>query len=153
VPPAANPNHLGVVGGDTAGFPNGRRLADDVFDIELKGVAGAAYPLFHPAFKPDPLAAQLGDGVDANDVPFRAAFPYVALAHEGTVNYPFNSQTGGGAQAAGGGQPGMPRTGATDSSHLADFYIPLLTLASLLGAFAVIGGWAVRRRAGRGADR
>jgi hypothetical protein len=153
MPPAANPNRLGVVGGDTAGFPNGRRLADDVFDIELKGVAGAAYPLFHPAFKPDPLAAQLGDGVDANDVPFRTAFPYVALPHEGTVNYPFNSQTGGGAQAAGGGQPGMPRTGATDSSHLADFYIPLLTLASLLGAFAVIGGWAVRRRAAPGADR
>ena len=67
VPPAAKPNSLGVVGGDLAGFPNGRRLADDVTDISLKAVAGAAYPLFHPDFKADPLAAQLGDGVDAND--------------------------------------------------------------------------------------
>lgn len=63
----------------------GRRLADDVFDVEVKGAAGAAYPLFHPDFQPDPLAAQLGDGVDENDVPFRAAFPYLALAHCNTV--------------------------------------------------------------------
>src|SRR5207248_4353942 len=70
VAPSANPNSLGVVGGDLAGFPDGRRLADDVTDIELKAVAGAAYPLFHPDFKPDPLAAQLADGLDATDVPF-----------------------------------------------------------------------------------
>lgn len=72
---------MGVSGGDIAGFPNGRRLADDVFAIEVQGVAGAAYPLFRPEFKPDPPASQLGDGVDTNDVPFRATFPYVPLAH------------------------------------------------------------------------
>ncbi|MEO6456682.1 MAG: DUF4331 domain-containing protein, partial [Chloroflexia bacterium] len=85
VPPSAQPNSLGVLGGDMAGFPNGRRLADDIVDASIKVMAGAAYPLFHPDFKPDPLAAQLGDGVDTNDVPFRNVFPYVGLAQCNTV--------------------------------------------------------------------
>lgn len=88
VAPAANPNSLGVVGGDTQGFPNGRRLADDVTDIEIKAVAGAAYPLFHPTFTPDPLAAKLGDGVDANDAAFRTTFPYLALPWNGYDSKP-----------------------------------------------------------------
>lgn len=83
IAPAARENSLGVVGGDTAGFPNGRRLADDVTDIALKVVAGAAYPLFHPEFTPDPLAAKLGDGVDRNDKSFRTSFPYIALPWSG----------------------------------------------------------------------
>lgn len=88
VAPAATPNNLGVVGGDTQGYPNGRRLADDVVDISLKAVAGAAYPLFHPEFVPDPLAGQLGDGVDANDLSFRTSFPYLALPHGGFESMP-----------------------------------------------------------------
>ena len=67
-----------MVAGDVAGFPNGRRLADDVVDVSLKAVAGAAYPLFNPGYVPDPLAGRLGDGVDANDKPFMSSFPYVA---------------------------------------------------------------------------
>jgi hypothetical protein len=72
---AANPspNRFGVIGGDTAGFPNGRRLADDVTDASLRVVGGF--------LKGNRLP--LGDGVDANDVPFRAAFPYVAPPHAG----------------------------------------------------------------------
>src|SRR6185312_8457559 len=64
VPPSATPNRMGVLGGDIQGYPNGRRLNDDVVDISLQALAGAAYPLFHPDFKADPLAGQLGDGVD-----------------------------------------------------------------------------------------
>jgi hypothetical protein len=79
VAPAANENRFGVLAGDLAGFPNGRRLADDVVDIELRVIAGA---LLSPA-KNIPL----GDGVDRNDKPFRSQFPYVALANDG-----FNSQ-------------------------------------------------------------
>ncbi len=75
VAPAANPNRFGVLAGDTAGFPNGRRLIDDVVDIELRVIAGA---LLSPA-KNIPL----GDGVDRNDKPFRSTFPYVALANDG----------------------------------------------------------------------
>jgi hypothetical protein len=88
VAPSPNPNRLGVVGGDVQGYPNGRRLADDVTDISIKAVAGAAYPLFHPTFTPDPLAAQLGDGVDFNDKPFRPSFPYLALPSSGFSSVP-----------------------------------------------------------------
>jgi hypothetical protein len=62
-----------VLAGDTAGFPNGRRLGDDVVDSELRVVGGF--------LKGNKLP--LGDGVDQNDVPFRSAFPYVALPHDG----------------------------------------------------------------------
>jgi hypothetical protein len=75
VPPAAKPNRFGVLAGDVAGFPNGRRLADDVVDIELRVIAGA---LLSP-----PKNIPLGDGVDQDDKPFRAQFPYVGLAGDG----------------------------------------------------------------------
>jgi hypothetical protein len=78
VPPAAAENRFGVLAGDTAGFPNGRRLADDVTDIELRVIAGAL-------LTPEQGGKQipLGDGVDRNDKPFRADFPYVALPTDG----------------------------------------------------------------------
>ena len=75
IQPSDNPNRLGVLRGDNAGFPNGRRLADDVVDIELQALAGGT-PLT-PDFNKAPNN-QLGDGVDANDVPFRNSFPYLA---------------------------------------------------------------------------
>jgi Domain of unknown function (DUF4331) len=74
VPPAANPNRFGVLANDIAGFPNGRRLIDDVVDIELRVIAGALLPADQGG-KQIPL----GDGVDQNDKPFRDTFPYVAL--------------------------------------------------------------------------
>jgi hypothetical protein len=73
VPPAATENRFGVLGGDNAGFPNGRRLADDILDIELRVIAGALVPASQGG-KQIPL----GDGVDRNDKPFLSAFPYVA---------------------------------------------------------------------------
>jgi hypothetical protein len=73
VAPNATPNRFGVLAGDTAGFPDGRRLGDDVTDIELRVIGGF--------LKGNKLP--LGDGVDSNDVPFRTAFPYVALPHSG----------------------------------------------------------------------
>jgi hypothetical protein len=73
--PSDNPNRLGVLAGDNAGFPNGRRPIDDVVDIELRALAGGT-PLT-PDFN-HPPNNQLGDGVDANDVPLRKAFPYLA---------------------------------------------------------------------------
>jgi hypothetical protein len=82
VPPSASPNRLGVVGGDLAGFPNGRRLADDVIDVTLQAAEGVLLP-GHPA-----AVDGLGDGVNANDVAFRTAFPYVALPHNNSVNVP-----------------------------------------------------------------
>jgi hypothetical protein len=83
-PPAKSPSRLGVLGGDVAGFPNGRRLSDDVVDIAERAVAGATP--FTASFNVAPNN-QLGDGVDANDRPFLPYFPYVAppqdpLGHE-----------------------------------------------------------------------
>jgi hypothetical protein len=73
-------NRLGVLGGDNAGFPNGRRLADDVVDIELRAVAGGTP--FTPSFNKAPNNA-LGDGVDRNDCSFLRGFPYIAHPHGG----------------------------------------------------------------------
>jgi len=78
IAPAASPSRLGVLAGDVAGFPNGRRLTDDVVDIEERAAAGG-YALT-PAFNAAP-ANQLGDGVDVNDVPLLPYFPYAALPH------------------------------------------------------------------------
>lgn len=79
IPPAAAENPLGVIGGDNAGFPNGRRLADEVVDIELRVAAGF---LLGEEFQ-NGANGQLGDGVPTNDVPFLAAFPYVGAPHQG----------------------------------------------------------------------
>jgi hypothetical protein len=78
--PFANENHLGVIAGDNAGFPNGRRLADDVTDVELRAVAGGY--VLTPDFNHAPNNI-LGDGVNANDVQFLAHFPYVGTPHAG----------------------------------------------------------------------
>ncbi len=79
------PNRLGILGGDACGFPNGRRLADDVTDIELLAVGGAAWQVlvdnsftFNPA-----LAGALTDRVNRNDVDFGTTFPYVASPRAG----------------------------------------------------------------------
>jgi hypothetical protein len=73
IPPASTPNRLGVLAGDVAGFPNGRRLGDDVVDIELRVVAGVLVEGFN--ISPN---NRLGDGIDANDLPYLPYFPYVA---------------------------------------------------------------------------
>ena len=79
IPAALYPNRFGLLGGDNAGFPNGRRLTDDVVDIAERVVAGATP--FTPQFNVAPNNV-LGDGVDFNDRPFLRSFPYVALPHD-----------------------------------------------------------------------
>lgn len=82
-PITAAANRLGVIAGDAGGFPNGRRLADDVVDIELRVLAGVLVPTFDK--NPN---NQLTDGVDANDKPFLSTFPYVALPSQGFESRP-----------------------------------------------------------------
>jgi hypothetical protein len=78
-------NRLGVLAGDLAGFPNGRRLEDDIVDIDLRAF-GQGYGAFLngllglPNKSPNNL---LGDGVDKNDKPFLTTFPYAASPHQG----------------------------------------------------------------------
>ncbi len=75
-PVTESPDRLGVIGGDSQGFPNGRRLTDDVVDIALQVLEGELVG------SPN----DLGDAVDSNDVPFGDTFPYVALPHNSSVN-------------------------------------------------------------------
>ncbi len=79
------PHRLGILGGDACGFPNGRRPADDVTDIELLAVGGAAWQvLVDNSFSFDPaLANVLTDRVNANDMPFASNFPYLAAPRAG----------------------------------------------------------------------
>jgi len=71
--PTASPARLGVLAADLQGFPNGRRLTDDVIDITLQAAAGVL----------GGVKTSLGDGVDRNDVAFRTTFPYLAFPHSG----------------------------------------------------------------------
>ena len=80
VPVSHDPQRLGLLAGDKQGYPNGRRLADDVTDITLRAAAGGTP--FTPQFDKAPNN-QLSDGVDQNDKPFLPAFPYLATPHEG----------------------------------------------------------------------
>ena len=71
-------SRLGVIGGDTGGFPNGRRVGDDVIDISLRVVAGVLDPTFNRA----PNNA-LTDGVDGSDQPYLTSFPYLGTPYQG----------------------------------------------------------------------
>lgn len=76
---AASRKRLGLLAGDGAGWPNGRRVSDDVTDIALRAVAGV---LRGAPFNTFPYT-NIGDGVNANDVPYQETFPYVAFANSG----------------------------------------------------------------------
>jgi hypothetical protein len=81
IPPAVTPNSLGLLGGDIAGFPNGRRVGDDVLDIDLK-VAGGAILHVLGAIN-CPVSLTLTDNVAGNDVPYMSTFPYLGRPHQG----------------------------------------------------------------------
>jgi Domain of unknown function (DUF4331) len=88
ITPAAKPNILGVVGGDLAGFPNGRRVFDDVVTVELRAIAGLTFPLVDKTFKPDGAASQVTDGLDPSSVsaPYLSHFPYLGVPYDGFDN-------------------------------------------------------------------
>jgi hypothetical protein len=85
-------SRMGVLGGDNAGFPNGRRPEDDVVDIAIQAMAGATP--FTPDFNRAPNNL-LGDGVDVSAQPFNGSFPYLSQAYSGF------SRSGGTAPSAG----------------------------------------------------
>jgi Domain of unknown function (DUF4331) len=72
---------LGILGGDLAGYPNGRRVRDDVVTIELRALAGATYPLVAKGYKADGAASLVTDGTSAPGTP--DTFPYLATPHDG----------------------------------------------------------------------
>ena len=91
-PPAGTGNRLGLLAGEFSGFPNGRRLEDDVTDIEVRAFACGYGPIVGPIIEGFGFCAgnanrtpnnQLGDGVDQNEKLFHRTFPYVASPHQG----------------------------------------------------------------------
>jgi hypothetical protein len=93
-PTITSPSNLGILGGDLAGFPNGRRVFDDVTTIELRALAGATYPLVMPSYTPDAAAGAITQGLTSsntdmsasNTVNYLNVFPYLGTPHGGYYN-------------------------------------------------------------------
>jgi hypothetical protein len=90
-PTTSGASNLGLIGKDPAGFPNGRRVFDDVVTIELRAVAGATLPLVDKSFTPDAAATAITDGLTSSDTDQTArgdetylpSFPYLGVPHSG----------------------------------------------------------------------
>ena len=93
-PTVSKPSNLGLIGGDAAGYPNGRRVFDDVTTIELRAIAGATIPLVDKTYKPDAAAGVITQGLTSsnkdvnaeNTVNYIYSFPYLGLPHGGYEN-------------------------------------------------------------------
>jgi hypothetical protein len=93
-PTTTNPSNLGLIGNDPAGFPNGRRVFDDVTTIELRAIAGAIYPLIDHTYVPDAAAGAITPGLTSsntdvtaeNTVHYLKVFPYLGTPHGGYFN-------------------------------------------------------------------
>jgi hypothetical protein len=90
-PTAANSNKfsiLGLIGGDPAGFPNGRRVTDDVVTIELRAIAGATVPLVDPSYVVDAVVGSVTDGLTGSSVTNQPldVFPYLGVPYDGSHN-------------------------------------------------------------------
>jgi hypothetical protein len=88
VPPSSSPNALGIIGGDLAGFPNGRRVFDDVVTIEFRALAGATIPLVDKSYTPDGAAALITDGLTQANTSFLPQFPYLGTPQGGYQTAP-----------------------------------------------------------------
>jgi len=144
IAPSSSPNRLGVLAKDTAGFPNGRRLTDDVVDIELQALEGAV----KTGKIVEALAA--GDGVNANDVAFGDTFPYLALPHSGSSTQARGTSAGaatnGGSTTSSGSAPsGSVSAGGGGAASTT----PVLPITAGLLSLALVGaGVYLRRRPG-----
>jgi hypothetical protein len=144
VKPTAAPNRLGVLAGDLQGFPNGRRLTDDVVDIELQALEGAA----QTGKLVDALST--GDKVNTNDHRFGTSFPYVALPNVGAVNKAGTDATAPSTVESASPEPGNPST--SPAAYAQPDSTPGTIVAVAASAVAVslalllLVGWRQRRR-------
>ena len=135
IPPTPDPKRLGVLDGDNAGYPNGRRLTDDTVDISLQVVEGELLGMKN----------DLSDSVDANDVKLENAFPYVALPTSGST-----VQNGGRNETVKKTASNLKATPASASEPTGDSVPIAPALALGAGAAFLVGGgalWFRRRRA------
>jgi hypothetical protein len=84
-PTTSSPNILGLLGGDAAGFPNGRRVFDDVVSVELRAIAGVTFKLVDSSYTVDAAAGKLSDGLTPADLggPYLSHFPYLGVPYDG----------------------------------------------------------------------
>ncbi len=84
-PTTSSPNPGGVVFGDLAGFPNGRRVFDDVVTVELRAIAGAILHLVDPSFTPDAAVSDITDGLTDTSPGglYLTSFPYLGVPYDG----------------------------------------------------------------------
>ncbi len=148
IAPSAKPSRLGVLGGDVAGFPNGRRLADDIVDISIQAVEGAVK--VNAAGAPTgvalikPLAA--GDAVNVNDKAFSSTFPYIALPWSGSRVRP-SSAPAPAKPAAAPAAPMTPQGPMNTGVRLVNDMSPAIPAgAAGLGALFAMAGVVLFRR-------
>jgi hypothetical protein len=129
-------SRLGVLGGDNNGFPNGRRLRDDVLDIALQAVGGEVAGTLGAGSGNSDNPNNLGDAVNHNDAKFGAHFPYLALPHSGSVTKTTQPP-----------QTATLLTGGVDGGSSPSSGFPTGQLALIgLGALVLIGGTTLARR-------
>ncbi|MBV8195841.1 MAG: DUF4331 domain-containing protein [Candidatus Dormibacteraeota bacterium] len=77
---------IGVVAGDLAGFPNGRRVFDDVVTVELQAIAGLLYPKIDSSYHVDGVVTSVTDGLGPDFSMYQSTFPYLGLPLDGFDN-------------------------------------------------------------------
>jgi len=138
IKPASYPNRLGVLGGDNAGFPNGRRLTDDVVDIEIQALEGALRTGIV-----QPLAA--GDKVNKNDHAFGRRFPYLALPNSGSITAPRGTSVGG-SSAQGASTTTAPSGAVAAGTNGTGSDLPVVPVGLALLGVATAGAVVLVRR-------
>jgi hypothetical protein len=88
IPPTNRPNAGGLAFGDAAGYPNGRRPADDVVTIVLRAVAGLLYPLIDKTYKVDAAVSLVSDGLGPKNSSYLSSFPYLGTPSSGYATKP-----------------------------------------------------------------
>jgi hypothetical protein len=144
IPPAQTPNPAGLVGGDAAGFPNGRRLEDDIVTIELRALAGVTYPLVDPGYTPDAAASKVTDGATGSGLNLLSSFPYMPEPYSGYYT-PSSTPVGNVGVTV---PVGAPQTGGGGAAGLADrgpLAVGAAAVATAGAAAAVLG----HRKSGR----
>jgi hypothetical protein len=169
VPTTVNPSNLGLLGSDLAGFPNGRRVFDDVTVIELRAIAGAVYKLVKPSFDPDAAVPAITQGLTSsntdvtasNTVHYLTVFPYLGTPHSGYFTPADNAPAPDlGPQSAPLGQVtvvpvGAPQTGGGSTAGIQDKGLLVTGGVALAGAAVLAGrlaGWGSDATEGDNAD-
>jgi hypothetical protein len=83
IPPASTPSPMGILGGDVAGYPNGRRVIDDVVTIELQAIAGITIPYVDGTYVKDAAIADVSDGDTGAGLSLLSGFPYLGTPYSG----------------------------------------------------------------------